>query len=260
MGWRRGLLLLALACMCLLMTACGPDYPKCDNNEDCAESDQGKEESRLFCVNGLCQQCAADPDCGDVSMECNAGVCERIPGYCTSVDDCPGNQKCRDKRCGPECTSNDECGEGSTCEGGACVAKSECSADADCGAGEMCQNGMCVTDDRACTLDEILFGYDSSVLDDSARSVLQSNADCIKQRDMQVTVEGHADERGTSEYNIALGERRAVSAYKYLRTLGVSKDAMNTISYGEERPVRSCGEQGSESCYQANRRVAVTAR
>jgi peptidoglycan-associated lipoprotein len=81
--------------------------------------------------------------------------------------------------------------------------------------------------------------------------VLESNASCIKERGTSFTIEGHCDERGTDEYNMALGDRRARSAKKYLGQLGVGKDA-KTLSYGEERPV--CSESG-ESCWWRNRRA-----
>ncbi|MFB6264200.1 MAG: OmpA family protein [Bradymonadaceae bacterium] len=68
-------------------------------------------------------------------------------------------------------------------------------------------------------------------------------------------MEGHCDERGSNEYNIALGERRARSVYDYLKSLGVDPSRMETISYGEERLFRRCGEDGPESCHKMNRRA-----
>jgi peptidoglycan-associated lipoprotein len=259
MNWRTGILWMAVSLVAMLATACGPEYPKCDNDDDCASSEKGKEEGKLFCVNGLCQQCAEDADCGDASLECNAGVCEQIPGYCTSVDDCPGNQKCRNNRCGAECVDDSECTDGKKCQAGSCVEPAECSIDSDCPSGKECDAGKCV-DPPACSLETVYFSYDSSTIDDSARSGLQANADCIKERDLTVRIEGHADERGTSEYNIALGERRARNAAKYLHTLGVPKKSTSTISYGEERLASECGEQGPESCHRRNRRVVFSER
>lgn len=260
MDWKRSLLFVLAACLTLLGTACGPKYPKCNDDDDCRKSEEGQAEGKLYCVNGLCQQCAEDADCGDPSLECNAGVCDQIPGYCVSADDCPGNQKCRDNRCGPECMDDSECGEGQKCEGGTCVAAAECSSNADCGQGMACRDGKCVAANSSCSLEPVYFAYDSSALDDSARSTLQSNADCMKEGGLSARLEGHTDERGTNEYNIALGERRARSAYKYMRDLGVAKADMTTISYGEERPVRECGEEGPESCHRRNRRVEFITR
>ncbi len=240
----------------LVQTGCKPDYPKCETDDQCASSEKGQAEGKLYCVNGLCQQCRTDANCGDPSMECNAGVCEKIPGYCTGTSDCPGNQKCRDNKCGPECMSNDDCSGDQICKGGNCVAKPECSTDADCSADQMCQDGKCVAKPAAsCTMQTVYFAYDSSTLSSDARDKLVSNADCIKKKNESVRVEGYADERGTNEYNIALGERRARSVRDYLETLGVSASNMSTISYGEERLARQCGEQGPPSCQAANRRV-----
>ncbi len=260
MSLNRILAIVGLICASLMLTACGPDYPNCENDGDCSGSEKGKAEGKLFCLNGLCQQCREDDHCGDPSLECNAGVCEQIPGYCSDASDCPGNQKCRENRCGPECESDDECADGQVCKGGVCEAESECSTDGDCADGEMCQNGQCVAASGNCSLQTVYFGYDDASVDSSARSTLQSNADCIKENNMKVRLAGHADERGTSEYNIALGERRANNARKYLEQLGVKDDSISTISYGEERLVRECGEEGPESCHRQNRRVEVDRR
>ncbi len=248
------LTLIALAAL-VFTTGCGPDYPKCDTDDDCASSEKGQAEGNLFCLNGLCQQCREDAHCGDPGLECNAGVCEQIPGYCTSESDCPGKQKCRNNQCGAECQDNSECPDGTECQGGSCVAKAECSSDGDCPNGQICEGGKCIAASGDCNVDTIYFGYDDASVDTSARSVLQSNADCIKKRGLKVQIAGHCDERGTSEYNIALGERRARNTVKYLQSLGVEKGSMSTISYGEEQLSRECGEEGPESCHRANRRV-----
>ena len=244
----------------LSLMGCGPDYPKCDGDDDCAASSKGQAEGKLFCLNGLCQQCREDTDCGDPSLECNAGVCEQIPGYCTSESDCPGSQKCRANRCGAECESNSECPDGTECQGGSCSTKSECSADGDCPSGKRCDGGKCLAASGDCEVENIFFAYDDASVDTSARSVLQSNAQCIKDRGLKIQVAGHCDERGTSEYNIALGEKRARNTSKYLQSLGVDKKSVSTISYGEEQLFRECGEEGPESCHRSNRRVEFKER
>ena len=100
---------------------------------------------------------------------------------------------------------------------------------------------------------DIYFDYDESNLSDDTRDKLSRNADLLKSNaQFSVTVEGHADARGTSEYNLALGERRANAVKQYLGSLGVGADRMRTLSYGEERPV--CTED-AESCWSQNRRV-----
>ena len=100
---------------------------------------------------------------------------------------------------------------------------------------------------------DIYFDYDESTLTDDTRQKLSRNADLLKsQPQFSVTIEGHADSRGTNEYNLALGERRANAVKEYLGSLGVGAERLRTISYGEERPV--CTEE-AESCWSQNRRA-----
>lgn len=103
--------------------------------------------------------------------------------------------------------------------------------------------------------DTVHFDYDRYELRDEDRNILQRQASWLqKYPQIRVTVEGHCDERGTREYNLALGARRANAAKEYLVSLGVSAGRVDTISYGKERPVCT---QSSEDCYAQNRR-AVT--
>src|ERR1700712_2056694 len=100
---------------------------------------------------------------------------------------------------------------------------------------------------------DIYFDYDESNLSDDTRDKLSRNADLLKsQGQFSITLEGHADSRGPSEYNLALGERRANAVKQYLGSLGVGADRMRTVSYGKERP--ACTEE-VESCWSQNRRV-----
>lgn len=98
----------------------------------------------------------------------------------------------------------------------------------------------------------IYFAYDSAELSETARRTLSSNADWLKSHaDYNIVVEGHCDERGTIEYNLALGERRASSVRDYLGTLGVARARVRVITYGEERPV----DRGhNEAAWSKNRR------
>ena len=85
--------------------------------------------------------------------------------------------------------------------------------------------------------DRVFFGYDSSDLDSDALELLQDQVAWLKQHgDVTVTIEGHCDERGTREYNLALGEKRAQEVKNYLVGLGINPDRVSTISYGKERP------------------------
>jgi len=104
--------------------------------------------------------------------------------------------------------------------------------------------------------DTVHFDYDRYDIMDSDRAVLQRQAAWLgKYPSVRVTVEGHCDERGTREYNLALGARRANAVKEYLVSLGVSSGRLETISYGKERPM--CTES-SESCWAQNRRGVTT--
>ena len=101
-------------------------------------------------------------------------------------------------------------------------------------------------------LNDIYFDFDKYDLSLSARNVLKANADWLRANpSASVEIEGHCDERGTTEYNLALGAKRARVAQDYLVSLGVSAARIKTTSYGEELPV--CRE-ANEACYQKNRR------
>jgi len=104
---------------------------------------------------------------------------------------------------------------------------------------------------------DALFDYDSSDIRSDAQGVLNSNASALKQifndyPDGKILVEGHCDERGTNEYNLALGDRRATASRDFLVNLGVPASKLSTVSYGEERQV--CTDE-NEGCYQRNRRA-----
>ncbi len=103
--------------------------------------------------------------------------------------------------------------------------------------------------------DRILFEVDQSVLNDSARTVLAGQAQWLQTNpEYTAIIEGHADEQGTREYNIALGDRRANAVREYLVSQGISSGRLQTVSFGKERPLEICSQ---EACYSQNRR-AVT--
>ena len=102
-------------------------------------------------------------------------------------------------------------------------------------------------------LKDVFFDFDRADLSADARAVLRANAEWLKTNPaVRVEIEGHCDERGTSEYNLALGAKRAQAAREYLATLGVASARLSTTSYGEEIPL--CKE-ASESCWKQNRRA-----
>ncbi|HEU4683383.1 MAG TPA: OmpA family protein [Nitrospira sp.] len=104
-------------------------------------------------------------------------------------------------------------------------------------------------------LQDIFFGYDQWTLTDTGMRALNHDAVWLKAHPVAVMkIEGHCDERGTSDYNVVLGDKRAKSARAYLLELGVNPKQIATVSYGKERPF--CTEH-SESCYQQNRRGHV---
>jgi peptidoglycan-associated lipoprotein len=104
-------------------------------------------------------------------------------------------------------------------------------------------------------LDDAFFLYDSAALSDAARAILQKNADYMKKwTSVRIQLEGHADSRGTNEYNLALAERRASAARDYLVSLGVDGGRITMISKGEEQPF--CTEE-TDACFALNRRAHV---
>lgn len=109
-------------------------------------------------------------------------------------------------------------------------------------------------------LGEVYFDFDQAVIREDQRPTLQKNADWLRRwSSVRVSIEGHADSRGTNEYNLALGERRAAAVRDYLIGLGIAADRMVTVSKGEEEPV--CREE-NEDCWSRNRRGAfvITAK
>ncbi len=108
--------------------------------------------------------------------------------------------------------------------------------------------------ERMGLLGDVFFDYDKYELRAEARERLARNAQYFNAqgKDLKLTIEGHCDERGTNEYNIALGQRRATNTLEYLASLGVERSRFKTISYGEERPF--CNDS-QENCWQKNRRA-----
>ena len=100
---------------------------------------------------------------------------------------------------------------------------------------------------------DINFDFDSSIIRPDAREILKVNADfLLKNRISSIVIEGHCDERGTAEYNMALGQRRAQETKKYLVNLGIKESTIRTISYGEERPL---DPGNTEEAWAKNRRA-----
>jgi peptidoglycan-associated lipoprotein len=135
-----------------------------------------------------------------------------------------------------------------------------CATDLDCGPKQLCINAKCVdiTPDLAeCTAVRVHFPFNSDEIDNNDKPQLDRSARCLKaDRALHVTIEGNADERGTEEYNMALGDRRAHSVARYLEALGASAAQLATVSFGKENP--ECKEH-DEDCWARNRRAALKA-
>jgi peptidoglycan-associated lipoprotein len=101
----------------------------------------------------------------------------------------------------------------------------------------------------------VYFAFDSSTIDDEARAIIEAHAaHLVANPQIKLSLEGNCDERGTREYNLALGERRAQAVEKMMKVLGVAGDRIKTVSYGEEKPL--CQEH-NESCWRQNRRAEI---
>lgn len=115
--------------------------------------------------------------------------------------------------------------------------------------------------DRLAKMEDALFDYDKTTIRADAATALKDDVGVIRDilaayPNQKLVIEGHADERGSSEYNLALGDRRAESVKDFLTSMGIPSGQLTLISYGKERPV--CAE-ATEDCYQRNRRAHVTA-
>jgi peptidoglycan-associated lipoprotein len=136
----------------------------------------------------------------------------------------------------------------------------ECASDGECRGDELCVASRCqpiVAGMPECASASAYFDFDQATLRDADAATLRRVARCLQALPAgRALVEGYADERGTAQYNVALGFRRAASIERYLSALGVPRDRLDTVSYGEERPV--C-EEPREECWARNRRADVAA-
>ncbi len=234
-------------------------YPECKNDEACAAHGQ-------ICANGFCRQCRDDHQC-QAGEQCVLGGCAPRP-ECTIDTNCAQGLVCKAGKCAAECseqTGAADCGAGRKCMGGRCAADEECSSDADCSGGKACVESRCRGQDGitsiassqplSCSAGPIFFEYDSAGLDTRARDALAEAWACLlREGYKRLLITGHTDERGTTEYNLALGGRRAETVRKYLIGLGAPGRKLRTVSFGEERPVDPAS---TESAWAKNRRVEI---
>lgn len=139
--------------------------------------------------------------------------------------------------------------------------RNSCSRDLDCAGGQLCVDGRCAdiaSNLALCTSVRVHFAFNQSDLDSADRDGLERAARCLKaDRDLHIAIGGNADERGTEEYNMALGDRRSHAVADYLRSLGASEQQLQTVSYGKEQPL--CSEH-DEACWAQNRRADLVAQ
>ncbi|WP_141592307.1 MULTISPECIES: OmpA family protein [unclassified Myxococcus] len=240
-------LLAGLSLAVAIMGGCTPSYPKCNEDEHCAEKGE-------VCVQGQCQECATDANCQE-GFTCQANKCAPKPPECTTDSACGSGRICEAGKCAEaQCQQDTQCPGGGKCESGRCqVPENTCASSADCGEGQECQAGQCVTASaERCDWSPIPFGFNESGLSADAQQRLSDLAQCMKTAPGRVTLAGHADERGTEEYNLQLSNRRAASVKRYLTDLGVPASQLGTVGYGETRPVNSAS---SEDAWSENRRV-----
>ena len=113
--------------------------------------------------------------------------------------------------------------------------------------------GVAVTEEKMSQFDDVRFDFDKSEVKEDGRKTCQVVADYLKKNPMaKFLIEGHCDERGTSEYNMALGDRRATAVMNYLVSLGVPKAALSTVSFGKEKPLDPGHDEGA---WEKNRRA-----
>ena len=137
-------------------------------------------------------------------------------------------------------------------------ASKSCNNDLECGDKQLCIRNQCVdisANLAECTAVRVHFDLDQSEVHTDDKAGLDRMARCLRaDHAMHVTIEGNADERGTEEYNLTLGQRRAQAVDKYLTTQSVSDNQLKMISYGKENPI--CREH-DEACWAQNQRAAV---
>ncbi len=224
--WKLGFL---VATLLVATTACKPEYPACDTDKDC--------KAKEFCVGRKCQQCREKSnDCGE-GRQCSNGKCNVIVGYCRDASQCQPGELCAGNRC-RGCQADSECPVGSICMAGRC-GRAECMKDDDCPQDKDCVRGRCLGGKKPvteagppCPLDTVYFGFNLSSLSKDATSALSKNAACLKKTGRSIDLVGHADPRGTTEYNMALSDRRAQATRDYLRRAGIESARLKPVPRG----------------------------
>jgi len=239
-----------------------PGYPECRNDDECSDQAQ-------VCIAGFCKECRDDAQCArKPGTACQQNLCA-ARAECQGNKDCAAGQRCALAKCVPECTdatAAQDCGEGRQCREGRCAAEESCQADGDCKSGFACVEKKCAdqagvlgsSESRtlgACELKTISFEFDEAGVSRSSAAALEEDFECLRRTPYRrLFLTGHADERGTTEYNVALGARRADAVKKYLIKLGAEASKLRAISYGKERPL---AKGHDDLAWAKNRRVEL---
>ena len=265
------LMSLALGPALLALSGCkAPEYPACKKDKHC------NAEAGETCIEKTCQNCKVDADCAGkgadgVVMTCQDFLCAppgegsggaaagvgTIPegGPCAQMMDCVPGLACKAGVCS-FCSDDLDC-NGRTCnlDTGRCAAEGGCETDDQCPVDEICDGGMCVfsgaydqAGEEVCGFASIFFGFDSDKISDANVAKLTEAASCLTSQERSLTLEAHADSRGTEEYNILLTDKRGVSVKTFLVNLGVAEDRIEVIGKG------SLEATGSDEAAQAKER------
>jgi len=233
------------------------EYPACAKDKHC--------EAGESCVDKLCQNCKVDEDCegkgpDGEDLSCVEFRCEQpaeVGGACQSASDCDPGLLCNAGAC-------ESCTEGSQCESGVCHPSGRCEAmpcstDDDCPIDEICDGGQCLfhpiegSEEAVCGLPPMFFGFDSAQLSPGNQEQLSAAASCLVDllgEDKTLLLEAHADNVGTTEYNILLTDKRGSTVSAYLEQLGVPGDHMRVVGKGSLE-----AEGSDESTRAQDRRV-----
>ncbi|QRN94535.1 OmpA family protein [Archangium violaceum] len=248
---RRISMVAGLALAVAVLAGCPPTYPNCKSDETCQEKGE-------VCVNGTCQECSTDANCKE-GFACQGNKCVPKGPECSRDEQCQGGQICEAGKCSaPQCSATTPCQAPQECQKGRCaLPPGACVSNTDCGEGQECQGNKCVAaaaQAGECNWEPLRFGFNEASLTSEDQTRLSELAQCIKSTGVKGTIQlaGHADERGTEEYNLQLSQKRAASVKKYLVDLGLPAGSLKTVGYGENRPA---AQGADEESWATNRRV-----
>jgi outer membrane protein OmpA-like peptidoglycan-associated protein len=211
-----------------------PKTVNCQYDSDCRLDASGQVLNGV-CVLGKCEECAKHSDCSDLKQCVN----NRCLSACKVDGDCGINGRCENNYCVAECTNNDGCGSGQVCSYGRCVADNS--------------NGNAWAEGDCQDLANIHFDFDKTDVKAEEREQVNKLFKCLESRPhLSVLIEGHADNRGTKAYNMALAQARADSLRQYLNKLGIALSRLKTVSHGDQKPLI---QENTEYAWQQNRRA-----